>query len=61
MSDMNKFLTSPPPKGKMVQCTIVRDKSSFAKKMSPKYHVYLSVRIFSGSNLTSSSIMRIAI
>lgn len=43
LSDLMVFATSPPPKGKMVQCTIMRDKTSLAKKFSPKYHVYISV------------------
>lgn len=42
LTDMRAFITSPPPRGKMVQCTIIRDKSKIGKKFSPKYHVYLS-------------------
>ena len=42
--DLRTFVMSPPPRGKMVQCTIMRDKTNFTKKFSPKYHVYISVR-----------------
>lgn len=42
-TNMKNFITNPPPKGKMVQCTIMRDKGKLSKKFSPKYHVYLSV------------------
>lgn len=43
LTNMKHFITNPPPKGKMVQCTIMRDKTKLSKKFSPKYHVYLSV------------------
>lgn len=42
LTNMRMFVTSPPPKGKMVQCTIFRDKTKLVKKFSPKYHVYIS-------------------
>jgi Tub family len=43
LTNMKYFVTNPPPKGKMVQCTIMRDKTKLSKKFSPKYHVYISV------------------
>lgn len=43
LTNMKHFVTNPPPKGKMVQCTIMRDKTKLSKKFSPKYHVYISV------------------
>jgi len=43
LTNMKEFISRPPPRGKMVQCTIMRDKSNMSKKFSPKYHVYLSV------------------
>ena len=42
LTNMKWFVTQPPPKGKMVQCTIMRDKTKLVKKFSPKYHVYIS-------------------
>ena len=38
---MKSFLTSPLPKGLLLQCTIKRDKSGFGR-FYPKYHVHLS-------------------
>ena len=38
-TDMNKFQHTPAPKGKMIQCTITRDKSTVGKKFLPVYHV----------------------
>lgn len=43
LTNMRNFITTPPPRGFMVQCTIMRDKTKLSKKFSPKYHVYLSV------------------
>ena len=51
LKDRKGFLLSPPPKGKMIQCTVHRDKSGIAKKMCPEYHAYLSntdIHIMSG-------------
>ena len=42
LTNMKWFVLNPPPKGKMMQCTIMRDKTKLIKKFSPKYHVYLS-------------------
>lgn len=33
---------NPPPKGRVVQVTILRDKSGFKNKLYPKYHVFFS-------------------
>jgi len=41
LENPRNFLMNPPPRGKLVQCTIIRDKSGLAKKMCPEYHVYL--------------------
>lgn len=41
IADMKNFLTSPCPKGGMVQCTIKRDKSGMGR-FYPKYHMHLS-------------------
>jgi hypothetical protein len=38
---MKAFLVNPVPKGMIVQTTIKRDKSGFAR-FYPKYHCYLS-------------------
>ena len=39
--DMKQFLTKPIPKGMIIQMTIRRDKSGFAR-FYPKYHLHLS-------------------
>ena len=41
MTDMKRFLTSPLPRGIMVQCTIKRDKKGFGR-LFPKYYMHLS-------------------
>jgi hypothetical protein len=35
------FQMSPPEKGKLMQCTIIRDKKGF-NRISPKYTLYIS-------------------
>ena len=42
LEDLTAFVTRPPPKGKIIQCTIARDKSSVGKKLLPVYHLKLS-------------------
>lgn len=42
LDDLSLFAVTPPPKGKIIQCTIVRDKSSVGKKLLPVYHQKLS-------------------
>lgn len=40
-SDMRNFLTSPLPRGMVVQCYIVRNKKGIKNKMFPSYELYL--------------------
>jgi hypothetical protein len=45
LTDTRKFIMTPPPKGRVVQVTILRDKSGFKNKLYPKYHIFFSENI----------------
>ena len=42
MSDKRQLITQPPPKGKYMHMTIVRNKSGFLNAFYPVYHMYFS-------------------
>ena len=42
LSNKDILVTSPPPKGKYFQMTIVRNKSGFMNSFNPVYHMYFS-------------------
>ena len=42
---MKKFVQTPPEKGRVLQVSILRDKSGFKNKFYPKYHVFFSENI----------------
>lgn len=52
-TNIKSWLMNPAPRGRLFQCTIVRDRSGIANKIYPKYHIYLSV-----SQAISSSLIR---
>lgn len=41
LSDMRTFLTSPAPKGMIIQCFITRNKKGLKNKFTPSYELYL--------------------
>ncbi len=43
LSDPLRFVTTPPPTGKIVQLTIIRDRSGIKNKFFPVFHVVFSV------------------
>lgn len=43
LNDMKKFIMAPPPKGKIVQVSILRDRNGLKNRFYPKYHVLFSV------------------
>ena len=45
LKDMRKFVLNPPPKGKVIQVSILRDKSGFKNRFYPKFHVFFSENI----------------
>lgn len=42
ITNLKNFIVTPFKKDKIIQITIVRDKSDFSKKLYPLYHVYFS-------------------
>ena len=42
---MMKFIKNPPPQGKIMQVSILRDKSGIKNRFWPKYHVFFSENI----------------
>ena len=42
MVDKRELITKPPPKGRYMQMTIVRNKSGFLNAFYPVYHMYFS-------------------
>ena len=42
LHDRLKFIKTPPPKGKVIQISIIRDKTGFKNKFYPKYHIHFS-------------------
>ena len=45
LADMKKFVLNPPPKDKIIQVSILRDKSGFKNRFYPKFHVFFSENI----------------
>lgn len=45
-TNIKSWLTFPAPRGRLIQCTIVRDRAGLTNKIYPKYHIYISVRFF---------------
>lgn len=43
LDDKTRFVTSPPPVGRIVQVSIFRDRSGLKNRFYPKYHVSFSV------------------
>ena len=42
---MKKFIMSPPPKGRVIQLTVLRDRSGFRNKLYPKFHIFFTENI----------------
>lgn len=45
LTDMKSFVLNPPPKGRVIQVSILRDKSGFKNRFYPKYHIFFSENI----------------
>ena len=53
IKDARSFIMSPPPPGKIVQVTIIREQKCLKSRLYPKYHVYFSVNLLGRQQLLS--------
>ena len=45
LKDMKKFITTPPPEGRIIQVSIIRDRSGIKNRFYPKYLIVFSENI----------------